>query len=151
MESVKNGDPFEQIPDFIVFVEDFLKKYNSYLPSIRNEIGLGDIETYRQRTEELRREAQDFIHAVKIIDESATDFLTSMKDIQIQYDELLISQKHLMSSADGNIVRDKLALMQSMNNQIERFNQLMDDLTTSEPVTEDLVKKVREAQKSMMK
>ncbi|WP_336046586.1 S-layer homology domain-containing protein [Solibacillus ferritrahens] len=148
VEGVKNGDPFEEIPEFIVFVEDFLKKYDGYLPSIRFGIqGLGDIEAYRQRTEELRGEAQDFIHAVKIIDESATDFLTSMKDIQIQYDDLLISQKHLMSSTDGNIVRDKLALMQSMNNQIERFNLLMDDLTTSEQVTEELVEKVREAKK----
>lgn len=145
--SVINEDPFAQIPDFIVFVEDFLKKFDSYLPSIRNGVpGLGDIETYHERTVNLRQDTEDFVNTVKIIDEEALDFITTMEVIEKQYDDLLSSQKHIIKSADGNIVNEKLALMTSMKGQIKKFNELMDSLSISDTITDDFVSKVQQAQ-----
>ncbi|WP_254865243.1 S-layer homology domain-containing protein [Solibacillus isronensis] len=145
--SVTNDDPFVQIPDFIVFVEDFLKKFDSYLPSIRNGVPrLGDIETYRERAVYLRQETEDFINTIKVIDEDASDFLTTMEVIREQYDDLLTSQKYIIKSADGNIVKEKLALMTSMKGQIEQLNELINSLTISDTITDEYVGKVQLAQ-----
>lgn len=147
-----NGEPFEEIADFINFIENLLTEYDSYLPSIRNEVGINAnaIEQYRNRAAQLRNETKMLVNEVKSTNENALDFLVSMDLIKAKYESLLISQLHIINGSDKTIVNNKLQLAVTMKEQVTRFNNLMANVPTggasSIALTPELVAQIKEAQ-----
>ena len=148
-----NENAFEKIEDFIVFVENFLKVYDSFLPSIRSGVpGLDDIEDYRTKATQLRKDAQDFINEVKIIDENVNDFFESMDAIILKQNLLVASQKYLIR-AEASIVTQKISLYETMKQEILTFKQQMATVVTSDtvnidtiPLTQELISNAKAAQ-----
>lgn len=154
---VDNESPFETFPDFIVFVEDFFKKYDSYLPSIRkvfqeNIQNITRLEEYRAQAASLRSQTQSFINIVKIIDDKSATFLDEMAAIKVQYDELLESQLTIIMGADEGVIANKIALADSMQAQITQFNEIMDKVNVTSvdvaslTITSELVADIKRAE-----
>lgn len=154
----ENESPFEKFPDFIGFVEEFFKKYDSYLPSIRQVFSVKQedvnrITTYRAEAASLRQQTQSFINNVKIIDENSEGFLTEMTAIKTQYDNLLASQKSLLSDSDNTAVANKIALATAMLTQINQFNDIMNKVNPTSAdvaslvITDELIADMQEAKK----
>lgn len=152
----ENENPFEKFPDFIVFMENFFKKYDSYLPSIRKVFtdspeSSGAISEYRLKVVEYRTETQNFINLVKVSDENDKDFLGDMEEVREQYNNLLASQLYLISDADKERVQKKLATAKKMQQQFDRFNELMGTIASDDvgkiELTKQLISDMREAQK----
>lgn len=126
----EDKDLFNQYEDFIPFIENLLREYDSLLPSIRAVfINTAEFDNYRIMAVQLRREAQNFINEVKIIDENSEDFFKEMDALVSRQNNFVLSQNYLIRS-EAAIVTDKINLYNTLKQGVTAFKQGMSAITT---------------------
>ncbi|MGN7479521.1 hypothetical protein ACTHOQ_16950 [Solibacillus silvestris] len=141
---------FNQYEDFIPFIENLLKEYDSLLPSIR-EVFKNKLEFdgYRQTAAQLRKVAENFMNEVKIIDENSADFFTLMDSLVLRQNDFVASQKKLISS-QASAVTQKLALYNTLKQEVAAFKETMSIITAANvdtiSLTAELIAKMKAAQ-----